>query len=98
MTMLPRHARPEDCERVLVVIDERWGGPTTSAFLPRVFFSHLASTSFLLEAHGGVLAGFLLGFLSQVRPDEASVHPAVRRRGFGRRPYEHLRRKAGERP
>jgi GNAT superfamily N-acetyltransferase len=91
--MLPRHARPEDCERVLSVIDEWWGGPTTSSYLPHVFFSHLASTSFVLEAHDGVLVGFLLGFLSQVRPDEAcahtiGVHPDFRRLGFGRRLYE----------
>jgi GNAT superfamily N-acetyltransferase len=93
MTMLPRHARPNDCERVLAVMDEWWGGPTTGAYLPHVFFSHLASTSFVLEAHDGVLVGFLLGFLSQVRPDEAcvhtiGVHPAFRRLGFGRRLYE----------
>ncbi len=93
MTMRPRHARPEDCERVLAVIDEWWGGPTTSSYLPHVFFSHLVSTSFVLEAHDGMLVGFLLGFLSQVRPDEAcvhtiGVHPAFRRLGFGRRLYE----------
>jgi GNAT superfamily N-acetyltransferase len=90
MTMLPRHARPNDCERVLAVMDEWWGGPTTGAYLPHVFFSHLTSTSFVLEAHDGVLVGFLLGFLSQARPDEACVHmivvhPAFRRLGFGRR-------------
>jgi GNAT superfamily N-acetyltransferase len=90
MTLLPRHARPGDCERVLAVTDEWWGGPTTSAYLPHVFFSHLASTSFVLEACDGELVGFLLGFLSQVRPDEAcvqmiGVHPAFRRLGFGRR-------------
>jgi predicted GNAT superfamily acetyltransferase len=93
MMMLPRHARPEDCERVLAVFDEWWDGPTKSPYLPHVFFSHLAATSFVLEAHDGVLVGFLLGFLSQVRPDEAcvytiGVHPAFRRLGFGRRLYE----------
>jgi GNAT superfamily N-acetyltransferase len=93
MTMLPRHARPEDCKRVLAVIDEWWGGPTSSSHLPHVFFSHLTSTSFVLEASDGVLVGFLLGFLSHVRPDEAcvhmiGVHPAFRRLGFGRRLYE----------
>lgn len=93
MTMLPRHARPRDCERVLAVIDEWWGGPTTSSYLPHVFFTHLASTSFVLDANDGAIVGFLLGFLSQVRPDEAcvymiGVHPAFRRLGFGRRLYE----------
>ena len=72
--MLPRHARPRDCERVLAVIDEWWGRPTTNSYLPHVFFSHLASTSFVLEACDGELVGFLLGFLSEARPDEACVH------------------------
>jgi GNAT superfamily N-acetyltransferase len=93
MTMLPRHARPRDCERVLAVIDEWCGGPATSSHLPHVFFTHLAATSFVLDANDGALVGFLLGFLSQVRPDEAcvhmiGVHPAFRRLGFGRRLYE----------
>ena len=93
MTMPPRHVRPRDCERVLAVVDEWWDVPPTSSCLPPVFFSHLASTSFVLEAHDGVLVGFLLGFLSEARPDEAcvhmiGVHPAFRRLGFGRRLYE----------
>jgi predicted GNAT superfamily acetyltransferase len=88
-----RHVRPSDCDRVLAVIDEWWGGPATSSHLPYVFFSHLAPTSFVLEADDGELLGFLLGFLSQARPDEAcvhmiGVHPAFRRLGFGRRLYE----------
>ena len=93
MTMRPRHVRQEDCERVLAVIEDWWRGPTSSSYLPHVFFSHLTSTSFVLEAYDGVLVGFLLGFLSQVRPDEAcahmiGVHPGFRRLGFGRRLYE----------
>ena len=85
-----RHVRPSDCDRVLAVIDEWWGGPATSLHLPHVFFSHLTPTSFVLEASDGELVGFLLGFLSQEHPDEAcvhmiGVHPAFRRLGFGRR-------------
>jgi len=72
--MLLRHVRPSDCDRVLAVIDEWWGGPATSSHLPHVFFSHLAPTSFVLEANDGELVGFLLGFFSQARPDEACVH------------------------
>ena len=88
--MLLRHVRPSDCDRVLAVIDEWWGGPATSSHLPHVFFSHLAPTSFVLEANDGELVGFLLGFFSQAHPDEAcvhmvGVHPAFRRLGFGRR-------------
>jgi len=87
-----RHVRPSDCDRVLAVIDEWWGGPATSSHIPHVFFSHLAPTSFVLEASDGELVGFLLGFLSQAHPDEAcvhmvGVHPDFRRLGFGRRLY-----------
>ena len=85
-----RHVRPSDCDRVLAVMDEWWGGPATSLHLPHIFFSHLTPTSFVLEASDGELVGFLLGFLSQEHPDEAcvhmvGVHPAFRRLGFGRR-------------
>jgi len=85
-----RHARPSDCDRVLAVIDEWWGGLATSSNLPHVFFSHLTPTSFVLEASDGEIVGFLLGFLSQAHPDEAcvhmvGVHPAFRRLGYGRR-------------
>lgn len=90
MTMRLRHVRTSDCDRVVAVIDEWWGGPATGSCLPHVFFSHLTSTSFALEASDGVLVGFLLGFLSQTHPDEAcvhmiGVHPEFRRLGFGRR-------------
>ena len=75
---------------MLAVIDAWWGGPATSSHIPHVFFSHLAPTSFVLEASDGELVGFLLGFLSQAHPDEAcvhmvGVHPGFRRLGFGRR-------------
>jgi GNAT superfamily N-acetyltransferase len=85
-----RHVRTSDCDRVLAVMDEWWGGSATGSYPPHVFFSHLTSTSFALEARDGVLVGVLLGFLSQLHPDEAcvhmiGVHPEFRRLGFGRR-------------
>ncbi len=93
MTMQLRHVRASDCDRVVAVIDEWWGGRAAGSYLPQVFFSHLTSTSFTLEASDGVLVGFLLGFLSQTHPDEAcvhmiGVHPEFRRLGVGRRLYE----------
>jgi hypothetical protein len=54
-----RHVRPSDCDCVLAVIDEWWGGPATTLHLPHDFFSHLAPTSFVLEASDGKLVGFL---------------------------------------
>jgi predicted GNAT superfamily acetyltransferase len=93
VNMQLRHVRMSDCDRVVAVIDEWWGDPATGSYLPHVFFSHLASTSFALETSDGVLVGFLLGFLSQTHPDEACVHmigvyPEFRRLGFARRLYQ----------
>jgi len=87
-----RHLQPSDYARVLAVIDEWWDGRPMSARLSHVFFSHFAPTSFVIETDTE-LVGFLLGFLSQTREDEAyvhfaGVHPNFRRLGLGRRLYE----------
>lgn len=100
--LTPRHVRPGDCDRVTAVMEEWWDGAAPALPLPHVFFSHLASTSFVLYAHDGVLVGFLLGFLSQAEPDEArvhavGVHPSFRRLGFGRRLSE-MWKSAARRP
>jgi ribosomal protein S18 acetylase RimI-like enzyme len=60
--------------------------------LPRLFFVHFSETAFVAE-DGDELCGFLAGFLSQSKADEAYVHfvgvsPAHRGRGVGRLLYE----------
>ena len=92
MAMRLRHAEPADYDRVVAVIDDWWGGRPMGQRLSHVFFSHFAPTSFVLDADAE-LVGFLLGFLSQTRPDEAyihfvGIHPDYRRLGLGRRLYE----------
>ena len=94
-----RHPTPEDQPAVLAVLDDWWGeleGASGSAqralLLPRLFFQHFTGTSFVAE-HEGQLAGFLIGFLSQSRPDESYIHfvgvsPALQGHGLGRRLYE----------
>ncbi len=62
--------------------------------LPRIFFVHFQPTSFALEEDGRV-AGFLAGFVSQTYPHQAyihfvGIHPEFRRRGLGRRLYQHF--------
>jgi GNAT superfamily N-acetyltransferase len=89
-----RHVEPTDDARVLAVIDEWWGGRPMSTRLSHVFFVHFRPTSFLFEC-GDELLAFLLGFISQTRPNEAyvhfvGVHPDYRNLGLARRLYERL--------
>jgi ribosomal protein S18 acetylase RimI-like enzyme len=87
-----RHAEPADYGRVNEVIDGWWSGRQMAAMLPKLFFVHFCDTSFVAE-EGEALAGFLVGFRSQVFEDEAYVHfvgvdPERRSSGLGRQLYE----------
>jgi ribosomal protein S18 acetylase RimI-like enzyme len=94
-----RHPTAGDHARVLAVLDAWWGdlkgraGAVERALLlPRLYFQHFATTSFLVERPGGELAAFLVGFLSQTEPDAAYVHfagvdPALHGQGVGRSLY-----------
>ncbi|MFH8747803.1 GNAT family N-acetyltransferase [Streptomyces rimosus] len=86
-----RAAVPEDFDTVVSVVDDWWGRPA-SRDLTRVFVNHFHDTSLIAE-RDGELAGFVIGFLSPSRPDEAYIHftgvnPAWRRTGLGRFLYE----------
>ena len=87
-----RAAAPADYDRIAPLVDAWWGGRAMIDMLPRLFFVHFAETAFVAE-DGDELAGFLAGFLSQSRPDEAYIHfagvsPDHRGRGVGRLLYE----------
>lgn len=87
---LIRNARPEDHRRILEVCDHWWGKPVTH-ILPRLFLDHFHTTGLVAEDEGE-LAGFLVGFPSQARPEEAYVHfaavaPEQRRSGLARELY-----------
>lgn len=61
--------------------------------LPRLWFQHFTSTSWIAEKRGGELAGFLVGFVSPDHPVEAYIHmvsanPELRLRGVGRTLYQ----------
>ncbi len=90
--MIVRSAEVRDHPRVLAVADEWWGGRSVAGLAKRLFFEHFADTSLVAEDQRG-LAGFLVGFLSQSRPDEAYVHmvgvrPELRGSGLARDLYE----------
>ncbi len=60
--------------------------------LPRLFFDHFQTTSFIVEDDGS-LAAFLVGFVSQSHPKEAYIHfvgvgPEYRQSGLARQLYE----------
>lgn len=81
------------------MLDRWWGGLKGPAgaieralLLPRLYFQHFTTTSFLVERPDGELAAFLVGFLSQTEPDVAYVHfvgvdPALHGQGVGRALY-----------
>ena len=88
-----RHVQPSDYGRVIQHVNEWWGGREMAPMLPRLFFIHFESTSFVADREDGTLAGFLIGFLSQTDEDTAYVHfigvaPEERGSGLGRELYE----------
>ena len=88
-----RHVQPSDYGRVIQHVNAWWGGREMAPMLPRLFFIHFESTSFVADREDGTLAGFLIGFLSQTDPETAYVHfigvaPDERGSGLGRELYE----------
>jgi len=93
-----RHPVAEDQPRILAVLDAWWGGFQGEAgsreralLLPRLYFQHFATTSYLVEREGEPVA-FLVGFHSQSRPDVAYIHfvgvdPAWHGRGIAKALY-----------
>jgi ribosomal protein S18 acetylase RimI-like enzyme len=96
-----RHANPSDYGRVIQHVNAWWGGREMAPMLPKLFFLHFEGTSFVAEDEEGSLVAFLIGFVSQTRPDEAYVHfvgvaPEHRGSGVGRRLYERFFETVGE--
>ncbi|MET9361667.1 GNAT family N-acetyltransferase [Streptomyces sp. NPDC006632] len=94
-----RHPSDADHPRILAVLDAWWGGFKGEAgsveralLLPRLYFQHFTTTSFLVERDSAEIAAFLVGFLSQTDPDAAYVHfvgvdPALHGHGVARTLY-----------
>ncbi|MER6626564.1 GNAT family N-acetyltransferase [Streptomyces sp. NPDC000931] len=85
-----RNAVPDDHGRIIAVCDDWWGRPVAH-ILPRLFLDHFGGTSLAVEDDEGI-AGFLVGFRSPDRAEEAYVHftgvaPRHRRSGLGREMY-----------
>ena len=87
--------RPTEADHVRIVrlVDEWWSGRHLRQLLPRLWFQHFTSSSWIAETEDGRLAGFLVGFVSPDHPDEAYIHlaatnPNMRRRRVGAALYE----------
>ena len=90
-----RFRRPVESDHPVLVgqVDDWWGGRKMHELLPRLWFQHFTGTSWVAEDADGRLVGFLVGFVSPDRPDEAYIHmvgtsPNHRRTGLGRSLYE----------
>ncbi len=73
-------------------MDDWYGGRRVHATFGRFLLAHFASTSLLAATVDGTVAGYLVGFVSPDRQEEAFVHiaavnPNLRRRGIGRELY-----------
>jgi ribosomal protein S18 acetylase RimI-like enzyme len=82
-----------DHPQLVGVVDDWWGGRRLHELLPRVWLQHFTGTSWIAETGDGVLAGFLIGFISPDRSDEAYIHmiatsPVLRKRAVARSLYE----------
>jgi L-amino acid N-acyltransferase YncA len=87
--------RPTEADHARLVgqIDDWWGGRMMHHLLPRLWFQHFTATSWVAEDADGRLVGFLVGFISHDRADEAYIHMVGtsqnhRRSGLGRTLYE----------
>lgn len=87
-----RHAEESDHHRIRSAIPQWWSGSHSPAqarelalLVPPLFLQHFSGTSWVAE-ESGELAGFVVGFHSADRPDEAYIHFTgvdPRRRGLG---------------
>ncbi len=89
--MNPRRMTKADFDHIVEEIDHWWGGPI-STFAHPIFFYELGDKGLIIE-EGGVMIGFLLGFIAHepVRTGYVhlvGIHPDFRRRGVGRMLYE----------
>ena len=90
-----RFRRPTEADHreVVAQVDDWWGGRKVHQLLPRLWFQHFTGTSWIAEDAEGRLVGFLVGFVSPDRPDEAYIHmvgtsPNHRGVGLARALYE----------
>ncbi|MDP4087034.1 MAG: GNAT family N-acetyltransferase [Bacillota bacterium] len=86
-----RLVKSEDYNKISPLLNDWWGGRQITDMLPKMFFDHFNDTSFIADKDGQII-GFLIGFLSQNKPDEAyihfvGVHPEYRKNNIAKQLY-----------
>ena len=81
-----------DHARIVAQVDDWWGGRRLHDLLPRLWLQHFTGTSWVVQSQTAEPVGFLVGFISPDRPDEAYIHmvgvdPNHRRIGLGQALY-----------
>ncbi|MGB7981235.1 MAG: GNAT family N-acetyltransferase [Candidatus Nanopelagicales bacterium] len=81
-----------DQEEVLTALSSWSDGPDLHELLPRFLFGHFSDTSLIVEDADGDVAGFIISFVSQSRPETGYLHlvwvsPERRLGGLAREMY-----------
>ncbi|MFD1412430.1 GNAT family N-acetyltransferase [Oceanobacillus jeddahense] len=89
-----RSLQRSDYDVLIPQINDWWGGRDMAGMLPKLFFNHFKDTSFIVEEDEEIV-GFLIGFLSQDKSDEAyihfvGVHPDYRKKNIGKILYDNF--------
>ncbi len=71
--MVLRQPSVTDYKQVAAIVNDWWGGRQMADMLPKLFFTHFSSTSLIAE-EDNKLIGFLIGFYSQTKTNEAYIH------------------------
>lgn len=68
-----RSVSASDYHVIAPLVNDWWEGRQVIHMLPKLFFDHFSTTSFVAEEEGEII-GFLIGFLSQANMEEAYIH------------------------
>ena len=86
-----RRLSPVDYDYIISNLNDWWGGRNVTDMLPRLFFDHFHSTSFVF-VEKEIVVGFVVGFISRDNPEIAYIHftgvdPKYRKQGVATQLY-----------
>jgi len=89
-----RKLSPNDYDVIISNLNDWWGGRNVTDMLPRLFFDHFHTTSFVFEDQD-TLVGFVVGFISRDNPEIAYIHftgvdPEYRKQGVASQLYRNF--------